>query len=64
MSNNPSPLLTPKKIAAYLGVHEMTVYRWAKKGGIIPIFRVGGRWRCRQEDLDSMASKYLGETNE
>jgi len=54
MSNNPAPLLTTKKAAAYLGVHEMTVYRWAKKGAI-PMFKIGGRWRCRQEDLEKMA---------
>lgn len=54
MSNNPAPLLTPKNIAEYLNVHEMTVYRWAAKGGILPMFKVGGRWRCRQEDVEAL----------
>ena len=25
-------IMTTKEIAKYLGVHEMTVYRWLKKG--------------------------------
>ena len=49
-----SQVMTTQEIAKYLGVHEMTVYRWLKKG-ILPGFKIGGRWRTKKDVLD----KYL-----
>jgi excisionase family DNA binding protein len=54
--NYPPRLLTTREAAAFLQVHEMTIYRWAKEGGILPMFKVGGRWRCRKEDLEKIGS--------
>ena len=48
---NSSRLMTTLEIAKYLQVHEMTVYRWLKKG-VLPGFKVGGRWRSRKDILD------------
>ena len=44
-------IMTTKEIAKYLGVHEMTVYRWLKKG-VLPGFKIGGRWRSKKDILD------------
>lgn len=45
-------IMTTKEIARYLGVHEMTVYRWLKKS-VIPGFKIGGRWRSKKDLLDA-----------
>ena len=45
-------IMTTKEIAKYLGVHEMTVYRWLKKG-VLPGFKIGGRWRSKKDILDA-----------
>ena len=44
-------MLTTKQVADYLKVHEMTIYRWAKKG-YLPMVKIGGRWRVRKEALE------------
>ena len=46
-----SQIMTTQEISKYLGVHEMTVYRWLKKG-ILPGFKIGGRWRSKKDLLD------------
>ena len=46
-----SQVMTTQEIAKYLGVHEMTVYRWLKKG-VLPGFKIGGRWRSKKDVLD------------
>ena len=43
--------MTTQEISKYLGVHEMTVYRWLKKG-VLPGFKIGGRWRSKKDVLD------------
>ncbi len=53
MTEDLVPLMTLKQVAIFLGVHEITAYRMANKGKI-PMFRVGGVWRCRREDLENM----------
>ena len=51
-------IMTTKEIAKYLGVHEMTVYRWLKKG-VLPGFKIGGRWRSKKDILDSFLMKKM-----
>ena len=51
-----TPIMTTKDIAKYLGVHEMTVYRWLKKG-ILPGFKLGGLWRSKKDVLDEWLIK-------
>ena len=53
-------IMTTKEIAKYLGVHEMTVYRWLKKG-VLPGFKIGGRWRSKKDILDSFLEKKMEE---
>lgn len=49
----PEALMTLEEVAAYIQMHEMTIYRLVKAQKI-PGFKVGGRWRFRREALDSM----------
>ena len=53
-------IMTTKEIAKYLGVHEMTVYRWLKKS-VLPGFKIGGRWRSKKDLLDSSLVKHMEE---
>ena len=53
-------IMTTKEIARYLGVHEMTVYRWLKKG-VLPGFKIGGRWRSKKDLLDAYLVKQMQE---
>ena len=53
-----SQIMTTKEVARYLGVHEMTVYRWLKKG-VIPGFKIGGRWRSKKDLLDAHLIKQI-----
>ena len=53
-------IMTTKEIAKYLGVHEMTVYRWLKKG-VLPGFKIGGRWRSKKDLLDAFLVKQINE---
>lgn len=51
-------IMTTKEIAKYLGVHAMTVYRWLKKG-VLPGFKIGGRWRSKKDLLDAHLIKQM-----
>lgn len=53
-------IMTTKEIARYLGVHEMTVYRWLKKG-VLPGFKIGGRWRSKKDLLDAYLVRQMAE---
>jgi len=53
-------IMTTKEISRYLGVHEMTVYRWLK-GGVIPGFKIGGRWRSKKDLLDAYLMRQIEE---
>lgn len=53
-------IMTTKEIAKYLGVHEMTVYRWLKKG-VLPGFKIGGRWRSKKDILDAHLVRRIDE---
>ncbi len=53
-------IMTTKEIAKYLGVHEMTVYRWLKKG-VLPGFKIGGRWRSKKDLLDAYLTRHMEE---
>lgn len=53
-------IMTTKEIAKYLGVHEMTVYRWLKKN-VLPGFKIGGRWRSKKDLLDAYLIKQMEE---
>jgi excisionase family DNA binding protein len=44
-------VMTLEEVAAYLRVHESTVYRLLKKQSI-PAFKLGSDWRFNQESID------------
>jgi excisionase family DNA binding protein len=44
-------VMTLEEVAAYLRVHEATVYRLLKKQSI-PAFKLGSDWRFNQEAID------------
>jgi excisionase family DNA binding protein len=49
-------MMTVREVAAYLRMHEMTIYRMARQGQI-PAYKVGNRWRFNKDRL----LKWLGE---
>lgn len=44
------PLLTPDKLAEYLGVSKTTVYRLIEKRAM-PFYKIGGALRFKQEEV-------------
>lgn len=52
-------LMTIDDVCKYLQLHELTVYRLAKKK-TIPGFKVGGSWRFSKEAIDQWAYKKMG----
>ncbi|WP_432456143.1 helix-turn-helix domain-containing protein [Agarivorans sp. QJM3NY_29] len=45
-------ILTIQEVASYLKLNEKTAYRLASKGEL-PMFKVGGSWRCTRVDLEA-----------
>ena len=45
------PIMAIDEVAAYLGLHPLTVRRLARDGEI-PAFKVGRQWRVKRELLD------------
>lgn len=50
--------MTIFEVAEYLELHEMTVYRYIKKK-ILPIKKIGGRYKVTKEQLDAWLNKKL-----
>lgn len=48
---NGHPLMTVQEVAKYLSLHELTVRRLAREGGI-PAFKVGRQWRVKRDLLE------------
>lgn len=44
--------MTVKEVAAYLHVHQSTIYRLIKRGAV-PAWRVGADWRFNLEDIEA-----------
>ena len=56
-------IMTLKEVAAYLKLAEKTAYKLAADGKL-PGFKVGGRWRFRQEDIESWIEEKKKEQGE
>jgi len=54
-------LLSVKDLAKYLGLSERTVYKMVKAGDI-PVLRIGGQFRFRQEQIDEWLKSGPGKT--
>jgi excisionase family DNA binding protein len=44
-------LLGTEEVAGYLGVGQVTVYRWCREGSL-PCLKIGRRWRIRRQALE------------
>ena len=53
----PKEILTAEEIAEYLRIHPYTVRRLAREGKI-PGSRIGGQWRFKRKDIDSLVKNY------
>ena len=59
----PVPEMTMKQACEYLGVERPTLLLWVRKG-LVPGYRLGGRWRFYSEDLDKAVKKGNPENEE
>ena len=50
--NKPNKLLTRKEVAEIFGVNQSTLWRWQKRGILIPI-KIGGKVRYRRSDIEN-----------
>jgi len=49
-------LLGTEEVAGYLGVGQVTVYRWCREGSL-PCLKIGRRWRVRRQALEDFIRK-------
>ncbi len=49
-------LLGTEEVAGYLGVGQVTVYRWCREGSL-PCVKIGRRWRVRRGALEKFVRK-------
>src|SRR5918995_7413223 len=49
-------LLDTEEVAAYLGVGQVTVWRWCREGSL-PCLKIGRRWRVRRSALEEFVRK-------
>jgi len=49
-------LLSTEEVAEYLGVGQVTVYRWCREGSL-PCIKIGRRWRLRRDALAEFVRK-------
>ena len=50
MAERLAELLGTEEVAEYLGVGQVTVYRWCREGSL-PCLKIGRRWRVRRDAL-------------
>jgi excisionase family DNA binding protein len=48
----PGEIMTMREVADYLHCHYSTLHRLVRQGGLFPVFRLGGDYRCRRADLE------------
>ena len=51
MAERLEDLLGTEEVAGYLGVGQVTVYRWCREGSL-PCLKIGRRWRIRRQALE------------
>lgn len=59
---NGSGVMGIKDAAAYLEVHESTIYRLAGNGQI-PAFKLGGQWRFKKDVIDQWLASEMQKNN-
>ncbi len=55
--------VTAKQAAKMLGVHPITLYRWAKEGKIKYVRTPSGRLRYPLSEIERLKSTYMGKNN-
>jgi len=55
------PLWHPSDVATYLGIHEKTVIKMARKQQL-PALRLGKHWRFRRADLVSWTASQVNSS--
>ena len=53
-------VLTAEEVAEYLRIHPYTVRRLVRAGKL-PGFKVGGQWRFKKEEIDSLIKSPQGK---
>ncbi len=56
MAERLEELLGTEEVAEYLGVGQVTVYRWCREGSL-PCIKIGRRWRVRRDALAEFLRK-------
>ena len=56
VQDTPGEMMDIEQVAAYLGLHPLTVRRLARDGEI-PAFKVGRQWRVKRGLLDQWIKK-------
>jgi len=51
-------ILTAKEVADYLGLHPLTVHRYAREGKI-PAFKIGTDWRFHKKYIERWIKEKL-----
>ena len=51
-------VMTIKDVAAYLGIHPMTVYKFAQRGKL-PAFKIGSDWRFHRKHIEAWIDKQV-----
>ena len=51
-------VMTIKDVAKYLGIHPMTVYKFAKAGRL-PAFKIGSDWRFHRKHIEAWIDKQV-----
>jgi excisionase family DNA binding protein len=54
--DNAPSIMTISEVAAYLGLHELTVRRLAREGAI-PALKLGRQWRVKRDLLEKWIEK-------
>lgn len=50
-STEKNPIMKPKEVSKYLGLHLVTIYRLLKQKEI-PAVKIGGQWRFHKKKID------------
>lgn len=56
MAERLEELLGTEEVAGYLGVGQVTVYRWCREGSL-PCVKIGRRWRVRRAALEEFVRR-------
>lgn len=56
--NKNKEIMTTKEVAEYLGIHPLTVHKYAREGKI-PAFKIGTDWRFHKRYIEKWIEEKL-----